>query len=91
MKDRHFLCDSRGRCWDQRVELDRAMYFTECKIEPVLHVSRKELASWERMSCKLPISAEVGTEAVLTAESLALRSIRHGRGPSAELATSTYL
>ena len=35
------------------------------KIEPVLLVSCKELASWERMSCKLPISAGVGTEAVL--------------------------
>lgn len=73
------------------MELDRAMDFTECKTEPVLHVSCKELASWERMSLHLPISAGVATEAALTAESLALRSIRHGRGPSAELATSTYL
>lgn len=73
------------------MELDRAMDFTECNIEPVRRVSCKELAFWERMSCKLPISAGVATEAVLTAESLALRSIRHGRGPSAELATSTYL
>lgn len=37
----------------------------ECKIEPVLLVSCKELASWERMSCKFPISAGVGTGAVL--------------------------
>lgn len=28
MKDRHFLCDSRGQCWYQRVELYRAVVFT---------------------------------------------------------------
>lgn len=37
----------------------------ERKIESACHVRCKELASWERMSCKLPIPAGAGTEAVL--------------------------
>ena len=63
----------------------------ECKIESACHVRCKELASWERMSCKLPIPAGVGTEAVLLLNVWLLEVLRHGRGPSSGLATGTYL
>lgn len=50
-----------------------------------------ELASGDSMSCEFPIPAGAGTEGVLIAECLALRSNRCRRGPDAGHATGTYL